>query len=128
MAFSDHDNETFVIEFERDALLPKHGESRVIELPDRRVEAYAVRASGDARPTCGDVFSGDPGFAVKWFAAKGTLTLMSSPVPGDWITAGHEYFVSAAIEGLEVARRGGSRVLGPKELLLAGRAGLGPGG
>ena len=127
LAFSEGD-ERLVVRFDRPALLPEFGQTKIIYLPDSTVDVHVVLATGDSRPDCGDVISGDPGFAVKWIPVEGQLWLNSAPVLREWITAGIEYFVFAELRDVKWKSPSGQIIAGPKQILLSGRAGLGPGG
>jgi len=122
-----HSTETLVVEFDSSKVGPVFGHAKVIDLPDSLVDVHVVIASGDARPTCGDVFSGDPGFAVQWKAVAGRLTLISAAVPDDWVMAHIEYFVSAELRDLSLQGPAGQIITAPRPLLVFGIAGLGPG-
>lgn len=128
LAWNEENSEYLMLTFHRRTVLPAFGEATFIDLPDPNIDARVLIATGDSRPRCGCIFSGDRGFAVSWSAVAGRLTLASSRVPREWQSSDYLVYVSAELEDLKVQDGAGRVVSAPNTLLFSGLAGWWPGG
>ena len=128
LGFGESGNERLIVDIDMPRLGLLFGQGTMVELPHDAVKVHVDTSNRYQLADCGDVIFKPTGPPTRWPATSGKVHLISSALPNDFIMATHDYYISAEIDDLVVRGPRGETVTAPRQIVLFGIAGSGPGG
>jgi hypothetical protein len=132
-AIGEQPFEVLVVAGDEAKLGLSHGQGKDIDIAAGLIDVHVEMGGGF--PVCGDVYSSDVP-PVRWPAVSGRVMIMSAKIPDEWVSARVpadwpyaevEYVLTMRIRDLIIKGPAGEIVHAPRDIVLFGVAGLGPG-